>query len=125
MFPHTCGKELAEAARNGADPRTVVPDGYAVVRGGIKPIPPLEETFSAVVGPDLQAAASAVPNGQVRVATAGEIRQQGGIVEWLPEISAHGTLDEQHVHVTERGATSFSEPRPSPVPKRLRIDGGA
>jgi hypothetical protein len=61
----------------------------------------------------------------VRAATAGEIRRRGGVVEWLPEVSAHGTLNEQHVHVTARGATSFTEPRPSPVPKRLRIDAGA
>src|SRR5437763_195906 len=100
MFPHPCGSDLAKAVRNGADPKTVVPDGFGVVRGGPKPIPPLGDTFSAVVGPTLDAAACAVPNGQVRVVTAGEIRRRGGVVEWLPEISAHGTLNEQHVHVT-------------------------
>jgi hypothetical protein len=125
MFPHPCGEDLAEDVHNGADPKAVVPDEFVVVRGGIKPIPPLGETFSAVVGPSLETAASAVPNGQVRVATAGAIRQRGGVIEWLPEISARGALNQQHVHVTERGATSFSEPQPSPVPKRLRIDGGA
>jgi hypothetical protein len=125
MFPHLCGNDLAEAVRKGADPMTVVPNEFIVVRGGTKPIPPLGETFSAVVGPDLSAAACAVPNGQVRVATAGDIRCRGGMVEWRPEISAHGTLNEQHVHVTERGATSFSEPQPSPAPKRNRIDAGA
>src|SRR6266446_2941668 len=103
MFPHPCGNDLAESVRNGADPKTVVPDGFTVVRGGTKPIPPLGQTFSAVVGPSLDAAASAVPNGQVRVTTAGGIRHRAGVVEWLSEISAHGTLNEQHVHVTERG----------------------
>lgn len=125
MFPHPCGDDLAEAVRNGADPKTVVPDDFTVVRGGIKPIPPLGETFSAVVGPDLDGAASAVPNNQVRVATAGAIRSRGGVVEWQPEVSARGTPNRQHVHVTEHGVTSFSEPQPNPVPKRHRIDAGA
>ena len=125
MFPHSCGDELAEAVRNGADPKTVVPDAFLVVRGGIKPIPPGGTTFSAVVGPTLDAAASAIPNNQGRVATAGAIRHQGGVVEWLPELSAHGTLNQQHVHVTECGATCFSEPQLNPVPKRQRIDAGA
>jgi len=125
MFPHPCGDDLAEAVRNGADPKSVAPDEFVVVRGGIKPIPPMGETFSAVAGPSLEAAASAVPNGQVRATTTGEIRRCRGVVEWRPETSAHGTPNRQHVHVTEHGATSFSEPRPNPVSKRLRIDAGA
>jgi hypothetical protein len=110
--------------RQGADPTTVVPDDYVIVRGGTKPIPPLGIPFSANVGPTLDAAAAAVPYGQIRVTTAGEVRRAGGIVEWAPERSRHRTLNEQHVHVTETVLSSLSPLRPNPVPKALRIDGG-
>src|SRR6266511_1367636 len=124
MFPHPSGADLAEDVRNGADPKTVVPNAYVVVRGGTKPIPPSGDAFSATAGPTVEAAAAAVPHGQVRVTTAGAIRQKGGTVEWAPEYSPHGTLNQQHVQVTENGPTSFSDPLPNPVPKKLRIDGG-
>src|SRR5947209_4796292 len=101
MFPHPCGAEFAEAVRNGADPMTIVPDDYVIIRGGLKPVPPPGQPYSAHVGPTLEAAAAAVPYGQIRVTTAGEIRRAGGIVEWFPEPSRHGTPNEQHVHVTE------------------------
>jgi hypothetical protein len=81
-------------------------------------------TFSATVGPTLEAAAGAVPHGQVRATTIGAIRGRGGSVVWVAEFSPHGTLNEQHVHITEAGTTSFSGPQPNPVPKKLRIDGG-
>lgn len=124
MFPHACGVNLAEAVRNGADPTLVVPDSYVVVRGGIKPIPPLGQSFSATAGPDLAGAAAAVPHNQVRSTFASNIRCKGGRVEWKAQHSPHGTLNEQHVHVVECGSTSFSEPVPNPVPKKLRIDQG-
>jgi hypothetical protein len=124
MFPHPCGAAFAEAVKNGADPKAIVPDDYVIVRGGMKPLPPLGVPFSANVGPTLETAAAAVPYGQIRVTTAGEIRRAGGIVEWLPEHSRHGTLNEQHVHVTEGASSSFAPLRPNPVPKKLRIDGG-
>jgi hypothetical protein len=124
MFPHPCGADLAEAVRKGADPKVVVPDEFVVVRGGTKPMPPPGDSFSSTVGPTLEAAAAAVPHGQVRVTTARAIRAQGGTVEWFAEHTPHGTLNEQHVHVTEQGATSFSEPQANPVPKKLRIDAG-
>src|ERR1700682_3647140 len=104
MVPHPCGADLAEAVRNGADPKAVVPDDYVVVRGGTKPIPVPGRSFSAVVGPTLEGATGAVPHGQLRATTAGEIRRQGGVVEYLAEHSPHSTLNEQHVHVTEQGA---------------------
>ena len=125
MFPHPCGALFAEAVRKGADPTTVVPDDYLVVRGGTKPIPAPGQTYSANVGPTLEAAAAAVAYGQIRVTTAGEVRRKGGIVEWLPEHSRHGTLNEQHVHVTETIASTLSTLRPNPVPKKSRIDGGS
>ena len=117
MFPDPCGDVLAEGVRQGANSRTVVPDDYFVVRGGT-------QAFSAHVGPTLEAAASALPYGQIRVTTAGEIRRLGGMVQWVPEYSRHGTLNRQHVHVTEGGTSTFSALRPNPVPKKSRIDGG-
>ncbi len=125
MFPDPCGRQLAEAVRNGADPKLVVPDDYVVVRGGLKPLAPPGDEFSASVGPTLEAAACAVPHGTVRVTTAGEIRGRGGTVEWFEEHTPHGTLNEQHVHVTEPGSTCFSELQRNPVPKKQRIDGGS
>lgn len=101
-----------------------MPDEFVVVRGGVKPVPPPGTVFSAVAGPTLEAAASAVPYNQIRRTTAGEIRRWGGSVVWLAENSPHGTLNEQHVDVIEQGATNFSEPFPNPVPKKSRIDEG-
>lgn len=124
MFPHSCVAELAEAVHNGADPRAVVPDEFVVVRGGLKPCPPVLAPFSATVGPTLEAAGCAIPHGNLRYTTVREIRQRGGVVEWAPEFSPHGTLNEQHVNVTEAGTTCFSEPTPNPVSKKGRIDGG-
>jgi hypothetical protein len=124
MFPHPCGADLTEAVRNGADPKTVVPNEFVVARGGLKPCPPAGTAFSATVGPTVEAAGCAVPHGNLRFTTAREIRQQGGVVEYVPEFSPHGTLNEQHVNVTEQGTTSFSEPLPNPVPKKNRIDSG-
>jgi hypothetical protein len=123
MFPDPCGAEFAEAVRNGADPKTVVPDKYVIVRGGAVPIAPSGTPFSAAAGPTLEAAAAAVPHGQLRVTTAGAIRAQGGLVEWAPEVSRHSTPNQQHVNVTEEGSTTFSELRPNPVPRAQRIDG--
>jgi len=124
MFPHQCGAQLAELARNGADPKRIVPNDFLVVRGGTKVLPPPGITFSATIGPTLDAAAAAVPHGQIRVASVGAIRQNGGVVEWAAETSPHGTINQQHVNVTEFGGESFSEPRPNPVPRKLRIDAG-
>jgi len=122
-FPHACGQIFAEAVRNGTDPQTVVPDEFIVVRGGTKPMPQPGEIYSAHVGPTLETAAAASPYGQIRVTTAGDIRRAGGIVEWVPEYSRKGTLNEQHVHVTEQGSSWLSPLRPNPVPSRMRIDG--
>jgi len=124
MFPHSCGAELAEAVKNGADPVRVVPDEFIVVPGGVRATPPAGIKFSAAVGPTLEAAAAAVPYGSIRETTVGVIRQQGGSVEWVPDRSPHGTLNHQHVHIVEMGQTSFSSPKPNPVPKRSRIDAG-
>jgi hypothetical protein len=124
MFPDPCGAIFAEAVRNGADPKTVVPDTYFVVHGGTAPIPDAGTALSAAVGPTLESAAAAVPHGQIRIATAGAIRRQGGEVEWIPEMTRYGILNVQHVNVLEAGApSSFSELQPNPVPRRMRIGG--
>src|SRR5262249_49228089 len=124
MFPHPCGPAFAKAVQSGADPRVVVPDEYIVVRGGTRPIPPPGQTFSATIGPTLEAAASAVPHGQVRKTTAGAIRRNGGGVEGAPEYSPHGTMNQQHVQPLEARVTTFSEPMTNPVPRKRRIDEG-
>jgi hypothetical protein len=123
MFPDPCGSEFAEAVRNGADPKAVVPDDFVIVRGGASPVAPTGTPFSAAAGPNLEAAAAALPHGQIRVTTAGTIRGQGGVVEWAPEVSRHGTPNQQHVNITEGGSTAFSELQPNPVPRARRIDG--
>jgi hypothetical protein len=123
MFPHLCGEAFAEAVRHGADPKMVVPDDYAIVHGGTSPLVPAGETFSGATGPLLEDAAAAVPHGQIRTTTAGAIRAAGGVVEWVPEVSRHGTVNQQHVNITEAGKSSLSALRSNPVPKTQRIDG--
>jgi hypothetical protein len=123
MFPDPCGSQFAEAAAKGVDPAAVVPDEYVILRGGASSSNSPGETFSGAAGPNLEAAAAAVPHGQIRVTTAGAIRAQGGIVQWAPEISRHGTLNQQHVNVTETGPTTFSALQPNPVSRVWRIDG--
>lgn len=80
MFPHPCGEELERAVAAGADPRTVVPDGYTVVKGGTVQLPTDGGVFSGAVGPTVDAAACAVPHGQMRVSTVGAVRAAGGVV---------------------------------------------
>lgn len=124
MFPDPCGAIFAEAAKNGADPTTIVPDDYFVVFGGIAPLPTVGGEFSCSVGPSLEAAAAAIPNGQLRWTTARAIRAGGGRLEWVAEESRHHTINRQHVNITEGGASSsFSELMTNPVPRRARIDG--
>jgi hypothetical protein len=123
MFPSPCGTVFAEAVRNGADTKSVVPDDFVVVHGGTEELAPLGEGFSGAVGPTLEEAAAAVPHGQIRFTTAGAIRAGGGIVEWLPQVSRLKTVNYQHVDITEGGLSTFSELQPNPVPRSQRIDG--
>jgi hypothetical protein len=124
VFPHPCGDQFERAVAAGADPKAVIPDDYVVVRGGTKPIPPPGTEFSTSVGPTLEAAGSGVQHGQLRATTAGAIRAAGGVVEWVPQPSPRGTMNNQHAHVTEAGPTVFSELVPNPVPRKQRIDQG-
>ncbi|MBY0513590.1 MAG: hypothetical protein K2P78_06725 [Gemmataceae bacterium] len=124
MFPHPCGDDLEAAVAAGADLAAVVPDDYVVVRGGTSPLPGPGVVFSCSTGPTLEAAACAVPYGQMRATTAGAIRAAGGTVAWKAEFSHRRTMNKQHVHVAEPGATTFGGLRPNPAPKAGRIDGG-
>src|SRR6266446_2221736 len=96
-FPDPSGKQFADAVQKGAEPEDVVPDEFFVVRGGSAspPDPPL----SCTVGPTLESAAAAIPHGRIRFSTAGEIRMRGGTIRWVPEVSRHGTVNQQHVDV--------------------------
>ena len=123
MFPDPCGPRFTEAVKKGADPAAVVPNEYVIVRGGSSNVNNPGEPFSGTVGPTLEAAAAAVPHGQIRATTVGAIRARGGIVEWASEVSRHGTVNQQHVNVTEKGPTTFSALHPNPVPRTQRIDG--
>lgn len=123
MFPHSCGDAFEQAVANGADPKTVVPDDYVVVKGGTLPLPGPGNEFSGAVGPTLPDAAAAVPHGQIRVTTVGAIRAAGGEVCWAPDVSRHLTTNRQHVNITEAGPSVFSDLTPNPHPRRDRIDG--
>jgi hypothetical protein len=123
MFPHPCGEQFEKAVAAGADPAAVVPNEYAVAKGGSTPIPGPGVLFSGAVGPTPELAAAAVPHGQVQLSTVGAIRDAGGRVTWVTEVSRAGTLNRQHVNITEAGPTSFSALITNPVPRRQRIDG--
>lgn len=123
MFAHPCGEQFEQAVATSADPATVVPNDFVIVHGGTTPIPAAGTVYSGAVGPTLDAAACAVPHGQIRVTTVGEIRDPGGTVIWVIETSRRLTLNRQHVNITEAGPTAFSELMPNPVPRVDRIDG--
>ncbi len=123
MFPHRCGAELASAVAAGTDPALVVPDDYMVIHGGTQPLPLPGTVLSATVGPTIEAAAAALPHGQIRVALTGAIRANGGTVTWAPETSRHHTVNRQHVNVVEHGKSCFSGLQRNPIPRKSRIDG--
>ena len=120
-YPHPCGAELADQVRNGIDPEKVVPDEYVIIHGGAGDSSAPGITVSGSTGPNLEAAA-AIPHGKMRVTTAKAIRAQGGKVVWVPEVSRHGTLNQQHVDITLGKESTFSELQSNPIPRRERID---
>ncbi len=120
MFPDPCGEVSAEAVKNGADPRAVIPDDCVVVVGGMSPLEPAGVLFCGAVGPTLEAAGAAVPHGQLRATTVGAIRAKGGVVEWAPELSQGSNLNRQHVNITEGGPTAFSGLQPNSVARKDR-----
>jgi RHS repeat-associated protein len=114
-----------EGATAGSAAKTVeaVPDANVVVRGGTAEMPPAGTTFSGAHGATLEEAASGVPHGTIRTTTAGEVRGAGGTVHSAPEPTRSGVMNDKHVNVTE-GAnkpSTFSQPRPNPVPKKDRV----
>jgi hypothetical protein len=123
MFSDACGEQFEKEVQAGADPKRVVPEGYYLAKGGTNPPPPPGEAFSASVGPTPETAAAAVPHGTIRITRVGTVRAGGGTVEWYPEVTRYGTINKQHVNVTEVGETSFGEAMPNPVPARSRVDG--
>jgi hypothetical protein len=99
-----------------------LPDGYTVVRGGATPLPPPGQVFSGAAGKTLEEAASGVPHGQIRATTAGQIRANGGNVEFVPELTRSGVLNERHVNIClGKGACPFGPLEANPVPKSSRI----
>src|SRR5688572_30141613 len=98
-----------------------VQDSYAVVRGGIKPLPPCGNTFSGAAGPDKLDAAKGIPHGQMRATTAGEIRSRGGGVTCAPELTKSGQINHRHVDVIEGMTGAFGPIEPNPVPKSDRV----
>ena len=111
------------ALQQGANPATVVPNSYSVVRGGQTSMPAAGTTFSGSMGATVQdAGAAGVPHGTIRSTTAGAIREQGGSVVLAPEATRSGAINESHVNVTEGSGlrVSFGPPAPNPVPKSQR-----
>jgi hypothetical protein len=97
-------------------------DAAIVIRGGTGEIPAPGEVFSGAYGSTLEDAAKATPYGTIRVTTAGEIRDAGGTVNVVPELTRGGTLNEQHVDIClGGGACPFGPQQPNPVPKAGRI----
>jgi len=110
------------ALQQGANPATVVPDPYAVVRGGQAPMPAAGTTFSGSMGATVSDAAAGVPHGTIRSTTAGAVREQGGSVVLAPEATRSGAINQSHVNVTEGSSpTVFGPPAPNPVPKSERV----
>ena len=111
-----------------------VPDSYSVVRGGKSELPPPGEIISGTQGTgvsqpaSISEAASYVPHGQIRVTTAGQIRQSGGTVQVAPEIAVTGRpeLNYAHVNITEGPVSTFSPLQPNPItPSKARMTGPA
>lgn len=98
-----------------------VPDDYVIVRGGQSPMPGPGEEFSGAMGETLDEAAAGVPHGSLRVTTAGEIRANGGTVEYAPEPTADGATNFNHVNVSLGEEDPFSEIQSNPVAKASRM----
>jgi RHS repeat-associated protein len=116
---------IAATGLTGEAPsEAAVPDSNAVVRGGASEMPAQGTTFSGAHGATVEGAAQGVPHGQIRTSTAGEIRGAGGSVRSAPEPTRSGKMNYKHVDVREgkKQPSTFSDPKPNPVPKKDRID---
>ena len=76
-----------------------IPDDFAVVRGGEKPLPLPGTPFSGAAGTDKHDAAKGIPHNKMRATTAAAIRAYGGQVTRVPELSKGGVLNVRHVEV--------------------------
>jgi hypothetical protein len=114
---------LVEQLATGADPKTVVPDHTVIVRGGQNYVPQPGDIISAQMGADISDAASGLPHGTIRTATAGAIRAAGGTVELAPEpVHRGGPVNTWHVNVTEGPQPAFpGDGIANPVPKPRRL----
>lgn len=78
--------------------------------------------FSGAYGGTLEEAAAAVPYGQIRQTTVGQIRSGGGSVDVVPELTRSGVRNERHVNIClGPGPCPFGPLQPNPVPKSGRI----
>ena len=114
---------LANALAKGVDPKVVVPNDALIVRGGQIYQPQPGDVISAQMGANIAEAASGLPHGTVRVATAGAIRAAGGVVELDPEPAwKGGPVNTWHVSVTEGSHPAFpGQPIRNPVGKEDRL----
>jgi RHS repeat-associated protein len=108
----------------GMRAEAAVPDANVVVRGGAGEMPPQGTTFSGAHGATVEDAAQGVPHGQIRTSTAGDIREGGGSVRSAPERTRGGNMNNKHVNVREgsKKPSTFSKPKPNPVPKKDRVE---
>ena len=118
-------EEIGRAANAARAAETSIPDEAVVVRGGTGDVPPAGQTFSGSYGSSFEEAARGVPHGQVRQATAGEIRAGGGSVDYAPEYDARvGRTNYQHVDVClGPGECPFGDLEPNPWPRKARWGG--
>jgi hypothetical protein len=98
-----------------------VPDDTVIVRGGQGDFPGAGTRFSGAMGRSVTDAGGAVPDGSIRVTTAGAIRAAGGTVEYAPDEGRNGWMNYKHVNVTLGGGNPFSEVRSNPVPRGGRM----
>jgi hypothetical protein len=114
---------LVKLLETGANPKTVVPDGAIIVRGGKAYTHQPGNTISAQMGSRAAEAAAGLPHGTVRITSAGAIRAAGGTVELVPEpVYPGGPVNTWHVNITEGANPAFpAEGTPNPVPKAQRL----
>jgi len=113
---------LAAIPGGASEESSAVADDFVVVRGGTKPLPPAGEVFSGAAGRTVEEAASGVPHGIIRSTTAGQIRAAGGSVEFKPELTRSGVMNDKHVNICMGpGECPFGDPFPNPVPPGSRI----
>ncbi len=113
-------RQLASKAQNAID-NIGAPNPNVVVRGGTTPLPEGNQIYSGAQGATLQEAAGGVPHGQIRVTTAGEIRQAGGRVRAAPEPSyPGGPVNPRHVNI-QGGQSAFGPVQQNPVPRSQRV----